>query len=334
MISPENQACRWTIWHDRLHKQILLNKELLPKDSTLLVCVSGGQDSMSLLQLLIDLKKFHGWELFIWHGNHSWHNKSEEIAKELEQWCKKQQLTFFCDTAIKGSIKNENLARNWRYKNIEKTALLISKTYPCHYTVTGHTASDKAETLILNLARGANLKGLGSHKEQRELTANLKLVRPLLCFTRDETNRICKELNIPIWLDPSNNDLDLRRNLIREKVLPVLEEIHPGCTLRIAYLSQRLSNYHTDQTLIAKLAIKTIENRDGLCRLSLSNLTTSARATLLAEWIIKLGGPTTSSKQLEEISHKLSTKKGSGSKDLRNGWKITWTNSYVKLECA
>tara|TARA_Y100001968_G_scaffold322262_1_gene358012 strand:- start:20 stop:1024 length:1005 start_codon:yes stop_codon:yes gene_type:complete len=333
MINPESQASRWSIWHDRLHKQILLNKELLPKDSTLLVCVSGGQDSMSLLQLLIDLRKFHGWELFVWHGNHSWHNKSADIAEELEQWCKKNQLTFFCDTASKNCIKNENLARNWRYKNIEKTALLLSKNSPCNITVTGHTASDKAETLILNLARGSNLKGLGSHKLTRELSTNLKLVRPLLCFTRDETTKICKELDIPIWLDPSNKDLDLKRNRIREKVMPILEEINPGCTLRMASLSQRLSNYNTDQNLIAKLAIKTISNKDGLCRLSLSSLSTSARATLIAEWIIKLGGPTTSSRQLEEISLKLGSEKGSGSKDLSNGWKIKWTTSYVKLEC-
>ena len=62
----------WSSWHHQLHNEILSKKILIPKGSNLLISVSGGQDSMTLLTLINDLKKLHNWSISVWHGDHQW----------------------------------------------------------------------------------------------------------------------------------------------------------------------------------------------------------------------------------------------------------------------
>ena len=77
-MSQSSQNDRsWSKWHMRLHKRLKQNKSLLPSNSTILLAISGGQDSMALLKLIIDLKRLHKWQVEIWHGDHQWHASSE-----------------------------------------------------------------------------------------------------------------------------------------------------------------------------------------------------------------------------------------------------------------
>ena len=176
----------WTQWHHRLHKTLSRNNALIPKGSCLLLSVSGGQDSMAMVQLLNDLQRLYEWELNIWHGDHSWHDQSQIIAQELKSWCKKENLTFYCDTATQEETKTEALARSWRYKNLLLRASKLSlknTNSPCLHILTGHTCTDRSETLIMNLARGSDLTGLTSLRERRILEGKIQLIRPLLCFS-------------------------------------------------------------------------------------------------------------------------------------------------------
>ena len=75
----------------------------------------------------------------------------------------------------------------------------------------------------------------------RTLSGTIELVRPLLAFCRSETAQLCQELDLPIWLDPSNSDPRFSRNRVRHEVLPVLEALHPGASTRISQLSERIS---------------------------------------------------------------------------------------------
>ena len=172
-MSQSSQNDRsWSKWHMRLHKRLKQNTSLLPSNSTLLLAVSGGQDSMALLKLIIDLKRLHKWQVEIWHGNHQWHAKSEKTEEELKLWCLKNQISFHSDKADKKEVANEEKARDWRYKNlILKAKFLSSKNihFPCTRILTGHTATDRAETVIMNLARGTDLTGLTTLKEQRTI---------------------------------------------------------------------------------------------------------------------------------------------------------------------
>ena len=81
MILPSGP--RWSPDHLRLHRHLRRHPELLPEGATLLLAVSGGQDSMAMLALLLDLQRLHQWHLQLWHGDHRWRPESGRQAAEL-----------------------------------------------------------------------------------------------------------------------------------------------------------------------------------------------------------------------------------------------------------
>ena len=290
---------------------------------------------MVLLQLIFDLERLHNWKLHVWHGDHSWHNESECIAKELKDWCESRNLNFFSDQTTQNKTKSEAAARDWRYKQLASTAKSLSskcQAYPCSHVLTGHTGTDRAETLLLNLARGADLAGITSLRESRKLNERINLVRPLLGFSRDETALICKEMKLPVWVDPSNKNTNLRRNRIRQQIIPVLEELHPGCSMRMASLAERLCHYEQDQKSMANLLIQSLETSEGLRRETLSKIPVTARATLLASWLKQKGAPGLSALQLEELSIKIGNQKPPGCTHISKGWKVSWKRELIELE--
>ena len=332
-LSNKNEK-DWSHWHDRLHKKLLSNKTLLPKHSALLISLSGGQDSMAMVKLIIDLGRIYSWKLHIWHGNHGWHKKSCQIAKELESWCTDRNLSFYTNATTKTKTKTELSAREWRYQNLIQTVEEISTTETgtkCRHILTGHTSSDKAETFIMNLARGAHLKGLSSLKETRLLNQKIQLVRPILIFSRSETLKICQDLKIPVWVDPSNESNIFSRNRIRNEILPVLEDLHPGCTQRISNLSEKFNSYKEDQASIAILALSAISKEKGLCKLTMASIPVTARETILSAWLNQHGIFFLAAKQLNIISLKI-IGNSPGSIDLTKGWKISWCRRYINLK--
>tara|TARA_Y100001968_G_scaffold242752_1_gene226450 strand:- start:9217 stop:10224 length:1008 start_codon:yes stop_codon:yes gene_type:complete len=325
----------WSSWHHRLHKTLARNKSLIPKRASLLLAVSGGQDSMALVQLISDLQRIYEWKLNIWHGDHSWHKNSQKIAGELKLWCKEKDLSFHSDTATQAQTKTESLAREWRYKNLVKRASQLSldnTNSQCIHILTGHTSSDRAETLLMNLARGSDLTGLTSLRESRVLEGDIQLIRPLLCFSREDTEKICKELDLPIWLDPSNQNLIFSRNKIRHQIMPILETLNKGCSNRISDLAERLSYYQEDQKAIANLAIEAISNaKRQLIRKKLINLPLTARGTVLAKWIENVNGPKLSSRKIAELSQKIGINEPPGIEQLSENWTISWEKEFIEI---
>ncbi len=326
----------WSKWHMRLHKRLKQNKSLLPINSTLILAISGGQDSMALLKLIIDLRRLYKWQVEIWHGDHQWHSKSKKIEEELKLWCLNKQISFHSNKAKKEVVANEEKARNWRYKNLlMKAKFLSSKNiyFPSTRILTGHTATDRAETIIMNLARGTDLIGLSTLKEQRTLEKNIDLARPLLIFNRSETLEICKEFNLPIWIDPSNENINLTRNKIRKEILPILNSIHKGADSRIASVANRLEGFSKDQQSFAKIAIEFCQGEEinSLSRQKLINLTNSIRKIILFNWLKMLGVTRVTALQIEEINTKTSQKNPPGTIHLHGDFLIGWNKETIYI---
>ena len=320
----------------RLHKKLKENKLLLPSESTLLLAISGGQDSMALLKLITDLKRLYKWQIEIWHGDHQWHSRSEKIENELRLWCLNQKISFHSNKAKKQEVANEASARDWRYKNLIMKAKFFSEKnidYPCKRILTGHTATDRAETIIMNLARGADLIGLSTLKQQRTLENNIELVRPLLIFNRNETLEICKEFNLPIWIDPSNKNTNLTRNKIREEILPILNSIYKGSDLRIASVAHRLESYSEDQQFLAKIAIEFCQGEkiNSLSRKKIIDFTNSIRKIILANWLKMLGIKRVTALQIEEINNKISQSKPPGTIHLHGDFLLIWNKETIYI---
>ena len=330
----------WLNWHERLHRQLLQNPQLLPQGSTLLVAISGGQDSMALLGLLRDLRTRHHWTLQLWHGDHGWHPGSGEIAKALAQWCQQRDLPLHISQSTPSTTGSEASARRWRYDELHGLCRQLHQgggSNPCNTVVTGHTASDRAETLLLQLSRGTDLAGLGSLRPQRPLNADagdgILLSRPLLGFSRDDTAAICHDLQLPIWLDPSNIDPRFNRNRMRQDVLPVLEAMHPGCSRRMAELSERLSQVRDIQESLADLSLGQLNNADqGLERRPLQQLPAAARRLLLQRWLQCQGVSALPASQLEELSRAVGPQQPPGERHLPGRRQLQWCRDWVQLK--
>jgi len=208
----------WTPIHAQLHRT-LRQRQILPKNQQLLIAVSGGQDSLCLIKLLLDLQPKWQWRLGIAHCDHRWRPDSEANANHVEQLAKNWQLPFYKVSANQ-VLNGEAAAREWRYQAL--TAIAQSHNYP--YIVTGHTQSDRAETLLYNLMRGSGADGLQSLTWVRPLTDNIKLVRPLLEITRAQTAQFCQDMQLPVWQDSTNQELKYARNRIRQELIPYLQQ--------------------------------------------------------------------------------------------------------------
>lgn len=207
----------WTALHAKIHRTIR-SRHLFQRHQRLLVAVSGGQDSLCLIKLLLDLEPKWGWYLGIAHCDHRWRNDSEANANHVEKLAKSWGVSFYLETATQ-PLNSEAAARNWRYEAL--TA--IAKVNNYQYIVTGHTASDRAETLLYNLMRGTGADGLQALTWQRPLTGDIFLMRPLLEITRPETEQFCQEFNLPVWEDSTNQDVKYARNRIRQELIPYLQ---------------------------------------------------------------------------------------------------------------
>jgi len=323
----------WTNWHHIFHKSILNSENFMPDGIKLLISVSGGQDSMALMTLLDDIKEHHNWSLNVWHGNHKWHNESEKIAKELQNYCVQKKIIFHADIADKIDISTEEKARKWRYRKLYEKASEICakhKNYNKLYIVTGHTCTDNTETFLLNLARGSNFGGLSGIPRKRLLNKDYFLVRPLMIFSRNDTSAICKKLKIPFWVDPTNSDTKLKRNLIRHKVIRELEGIYPGCSYRINNFSEKMKNYNQERSELCELAITSCLCDDGIKRSALNDLCEQTRATLLHYLLSKRCKQEINSKNIDDLSKQI-FKKIYGQKYFLNGVKVIWNKNLIKI---
>jgi len=323
----------WTNWHHIFHKSILSSFNFMPNGIHLLISVSGGQDSMALMTLLDDIKEQHNWTINVWHGNHKWHDKSEEFMKELQNYCFQKKIIFYKDSADEIDISTEEKARKWRYQKLYEKASEIcarNKIRNNLYIVTGHTSTDNSETFLLNLARGSNLNGLSGIPSKRLLSEDYFLVRPLMIFSRDDTTAICKELKIPFWIDPTNSDTQLKRNLVRHRVMSELEAIYPGCSHRINSFIEKMKNYSQERSDLCELAIKSCFCDDGIRRATLNDLGKQARATLLHSLVSMKCKKQISSKNIDDLSEKIFTK-NSGQKYFSNGVKVIWNKDIIRI---
>ncbi|MCC5638333.1 tRNA lysidine(34) synthetase TilS [Nostoc sp. CHAB 5844] len=207
----------WTPLHAKIHRTIR-SRHLFKHNERLLIAVSGGQDSLCLIKLLLDLQSKWAWHLSIAHCDHRWRDDSQANADHVEKLARNWGVEFYLEIA-KEPVNSEAAARNWRYQALNA----IAQQYNYQYIITGHTASDRAETLLYNLMRGTGADGLQALTWQRPLSEKMTLVRPLLEITRQETGKFCQDFQLPIWEDSTNQDVKYARNRIRQELIPYLQ---------------------------------------------------------------------------------------------------------------
>ncbi|HEY9887664.1 MAG TPA: tRNA lysidine(34) synthetase TilS [Candidatus Obscuribacterales bacterium] len=235
----------WTALHAHLHQTLRSRGSgsapgLLPPDAAVLIALSGGQDSQCLLQLLVDLRAKWGWQLHGVHCHHRWRPDGDANAEFVVQWAARQGVP--CQVQLADSPPpSEAAARLWRYH----VFATVARAQGCTHVVTGHTASDRAETLLYNLIRGSGTDGLQALTWQRPLhdtAPDILLVRPLLNIARAQTAEFCQTFDLPVWLDTTNEDRTYARNRLRLDVLPPLRsQFNPQVDTTLAQTAEILT---------------------------------------------------------------------------------------------
>lgn len=198
----------------------LTKEKLLPRGSKILVAVSGGPDSMMLLAVLRQLQSKHAFSLHVAHVNYRLRgHDSDRDEKLVQDFCKKNTLPYsILHPRTKPKKNIEATLRTIRYAWFEK----LRKKLGFDVVVTGHTKNDLAETLLLNLVRGAGTLGLSPFQRQSPL-----LVRPLLAFTRADIETFLAAEHIRFRIDKSNFSPQFTRNRVRHELIPLLETFNP-----------------------------------------------------------------------------------------------------------
>jgi tRNA(Ile)-lysidine synthase len=221
--------------------------------SRVVVAVSGGPDSVALLRAIVSQHVYPS--IIVAHLNHRLRGREsdedEEFVRQLTGNLAEsspatiQFITRHVDVLSQAKNRRQNLeaaARQERYRFLRE----VAQAHQAHLIVTGHTADDQAETVLLRLIRGCGLRGLRGILPRRQLAPQLELRRPLLRITRAQILDYLHSLGQHYRNDSSNRDLRLARNRIRAHILPLLrDQFNPKVTTHLVLLAdQARRQYH------------------------------------------------------------------------------------------
>ena len=213
-----------------------------------LALVSGGPDSVALLRVMLEL----GVEPVVMHVNYGLRGEeSDADTKFVEDLCAQFNLDFELRRVKVTGGNFQEEARNERYRLAHE----ILEARNLSTIITGHTADDVAETVLLNLARGTGLRGLAGIPPVRELVA-----RPLILQRRNDVLAYLEQLGQSYRTDDSNFRPKYARNRVRLEIMPILESLHPGAGGNIARTASMLRD---DLEALESLAGRLIERRGG-----------------------------------------------------------------------
>ncbi len=224
-------------------KSILTESCALTKTRPLIVGVSGGADSLCLMDLLREA----GYALIVAHFDHQLREESHDDANMVKRLCASFNLECVIGTenvraySQDKKLSIEEAARELRYQFMFN----LAREKNAQAVAVGHTADDQVETVLMHILRGSSLNGLKgmSHRAViQTFDAQIPIVRPLLEMTRAETVAHCVAHHLHPHYDASNDSLEYKRNKIRHQLIPALETYNPKVREALLRMSQTLKD--------------------------------------------------------------------------------------------
>ncbi len=289
--------------------QTIATHHLVPDGTHILLAVSGGADSILLLHALVRLARNHDWRVTVAHLNHGLRGaQGSDDAAFVREQADAMNLQCYRET-----VDVRMLARRNR-QSIEMAGrqarhdffMRLSRHLDISRVATGHTADDRIETLLLNLARGTGMDALASIPYRTTLSSGLLLVRPLLDIARPDIEKWLQEHAYRWRNDPSNTNPVYRRNRVRHELLPWLESrLNPRVRNALQKLMQQatldrewietVAQDITRKCTIKPLRTKSINNEQptqpALDRRRLTPHPAALRQRVIANWLQHLNIP-------------------------------------------
>jgi len=210
---------------------------LIQPGDRIVLGVSGGPDSISMLNILNEIKNEFQFEIYVAHINHMIREEAEDDEKYVQSYCEKSGIQCYVkridvqEIANTNKIGTEEAGRNARYDFFEEVLQKVG----ANKIGIAHNKNDKIETIIMNLLRGSGLSGLKGIEPVRDG----KYIRPLIECERQEIEAYCETYQLEPRIDKTNFENDYTRNKIRNIVIPYIkEEFNPNIIETIDRLSQ------------------------------------------------------------------------------------------------
>lgn len=216
---------------------------LIQNGDRIVLGVSGGPDSISMLNILNEIKNEFQFEIYVAHINHMIREEADEDEKYVQNYCEKNSIQCFVKRidvqqfANNNKIGTEEAGRNIRYEFFEE----VLQEVGANKIAVAHNKNDKIETIIMNLLRGSGLLGLKGIEPIRDN----KYIRPLIECVRQEIEEYCEQNQLNPRIDKTNFENDYTRNKIRNIVIPYIQkEFNPN----LIETMDRLSHVATDES--------------------------------------------------------------------------------------
>lgn len=247
---------------------------VLPEGASVTAAVSGGSDSMAMLHMLDSFREHMGWSLSVLHVHHGVREAADRDAEMVGATAKLLGIPFRLRrlTPPEGGSLEDGLSRMRQdvYDEEAGESGLIA---------VGHTATDRAETLLMRLLEGAGPRGLGGMSYRGVGPVR----RPMLRMQRHELREYLCHRGLRWAEDETNSDPSILRNRIRGEVLPVLESVSPGAALRVAASAELLSGWRDAMEKLTVGALEGIAAEEGVSREGYAGLHRQLRLSVLWE---------------------------------------------------
>ena len=213
-------------------RQLVAQSPLWKPGTKVIAALSGGADSLCLTDVMASQGEEDGVDVLAVHVQHHLRGEeAEQDARQAEEYCRNRGLAFRrVDVDVRSLAEGEGLsleeaARKLRYGALEK----VRQETGAAAIFLAHHQDDQAETVLLNLVRGAGTRGM-----RGMLPVSGYLARPFLEITRRDTEAYCEEMGLAWCEDSSNEDQSLKRNWVRKTLLPLLETQNPQIRKQLA----------------------------------------------------------------------------------------------------
>ena len=290
--------------------QMMQAKGYFNRHKKILVAVSGGADSMSLLHFLYNHQKDLDIQLGIAHVNHKQRQESEHEEAYLRHWAEEHKVPFHY-SAFSGKF-SENAARTFRYEFFKQ----VMKDYEYSALVTAHHADDQAETIFMRLLRGSRLRHLTGISAIRPFGTG-QIIRPFLHLTKDQ---------LPVTFhfeDRSNTSLAYLRNRIRLSYLPTLSQENPKIKEHLCLLAEEIG--------LMEQALGELTKDISITDLSVFQQQSDAvQLFLLQNYLDSFPDLQLSKGQFNQLISYL-RKNASGKMPLKNGYELVKTQTYFLI---
>jgi len=252
--------------------EIIKKYNLIENGDKIVIGVSGGPDSITLLNVLLEIKNENiiNFDMVVCHINHMIREEAVQDEEYVLEFCKKYNIECFVkkidveNKAKEEKLGTEEAGRIARYEFFNE---ILEKT-GSNKIATAHTANDNAETVLMNIIRGSGTAGLKGIEVKRD-----NLIRPLIDCSREEIEEYCKTNNLNPRIDKTNFQNIYTRNKVRNMLIPYIKEnFNPNIIEGINRLSElsKKENEYLEKVTQKKYKEILIEEQDNQIILDLN----------------------------------------------------------------